>query len=108
LNITSAKPFAVKAPTLRFASSVQKYLMSVTLPQFLESNRPTNAAALADAICRSAFSPLAGIREVYEQFKVDCRKPEGQLTGGLSKWGEMLTDTLAAHINDAAGKHGRA
>jgi hypothetical protein len=35
-----------QAPTLRLAGSVQKYLMSATLPQFLESNRPTNAARL--------------------------------------------------------------
>jgi hypothetical protein len=48
---------------------------------------------------------IRGHRFNFDQFKVDCRNREEQPVEGLSKKGRGADHTLAAHINDAAGKH---
>jgi hypothetical protein len=108
LNITSAKPFAIKALTLRFAGSVQKYLMSATLPQFLESNRPTNAARLPMQFVAAHPAHWRESARFTSNLRLTAENQRDSLPKGCLNGGEMLTDTLAAHINDAAGKHERA
>jgi len=60
-------------------------------------------------ICAKLYIAAAKTAWIYHQSKVDCRSREERLIrGGCPNRGEVLTDNLAARINDAAGKLERA